>query len=198
MGHILGGTFMALTPTIERGVLNVGGASFGLILTRSNAFRVFELILEQWFDRMNLLKFEAMATTPLEVIDPIAFAPLVQGDPLLGASPHQILMQIGIGDTAVPNVAGELHARAMGLELVTPAPQEVPFLDEVAAPAPSGLVMFDFGIEDVADNWEPVTEMTAPHEGVRRFGPAREQTDRFLRPDGVIENTCAGPCVVNE
>lgn len=196
-GHILGGTFLALSPAIERGVLNVGGAAFSFILTRSFAFLIFERLLAQWLEPRELLKFEALAPQVLEVIDPIAYAPFVVTEPLPGNPAKQVLLQGGLGDTAVPTVAIELHARALGIPLVTPSAATVPFLPTAQAPTPSGLVLVDFGIDaELGRGWAPANEDTVAHEGVRRFGPVREQIDRFLRPGGQIEDTCLGPCVV--
>jgi hypothetical protein len=194
-GHILGGTFMALTPSIDRAVLHAGGAGIGTIMTRSYAFVVFETILGVWLESFELLKFVAMSPRGWERIDPMTYAPFVATDPLPGNTAKQILMQAGIGDTAVPNVATELHARAIGLPLVTPTPVSIPFLDVAPAPAPSGITIADFGIEDVARDWAPVTSDTETHEAVRRFDGVRQQMDQFLRPDGLVQDTCAGPCV---
>lgn len=196
-GHILGGTFMALSPTIERAVLNVGGASFGLILTRSYAFLLYERLLAQWMGTLELLKFESVATQVLEVIDPIAYAPLVLEEPLPGAVTKQVLLQGGMGDAAVPSVAIELHARALGIGLLSPSSANIPFIESVSAPADSALSMFDFGIDPAFGRpWDPINMDNEAHEGVRRFGAAREQMQQFLRPNGQVEDTCAGPCVV--
>jgi hypothetical protein len=36
---------------------------------------------------------------------------------------------------------------------------------------------------------------TVTHEAVRRDPRAQAQIDAFLRPDGVVEDFCNGPCV---
>ena len=163
-------------------------------MTRSYAFIVFDTVLSTWMEPFELLKLLAMAPRALEPIDPITYAPFVGLQPLPGNGPKQLLLQGGLGDTAVPVVSMELHARALGIPLVTPAPTSVPFLDEEAAPAASGLTLVDYGIEDQARDWYTVSANTAPHEAVRRFDGTRRQVDLFLRPDGQIEDTCDGPC----
>jgi hypothetical protein len=35
---------------------------------------------------------------------------------------------------------------------------------------------------------------TPAHEGVRRSPAAQEQLDRFFHADGMVEQTCDGPC----
>ena len=74
----------------------------------------------------------------------------------------------------------------------------VPAISTAEPGASSALVLYDFGIEPPpAEKWEPVKSDTVTHEAVRRFGPAREQMDRFLRPGGVVEDPCDGePCFV--
>ena len=42
-------------------------------------------------------------------------------------------------------------------------------------------------------NTPPETE-NGVHEAVRRLDAARRQIDAFLRPDGLVENFCDGPC----
>lgn len=196
-GHILGGTFAALTPSIDRVVLHAGGASLGYTLTRSFAFVLFELILAQKFEARELLKFEALAAAALEPIDPITYAPYVLTAPLPDAAPRRVLMQGGIGDTAVPTTSLELHARALGVPLITPTAARVPFLPEVAGPVESGLTLVDFGVDQTATRtWSPVTNDAPIHEDVRRMAEIRAQMRRFLVDDGLVENPCDGPCVV--
>jgi len=44
LGGIYGGTFMALSPDIDRGVLWVGGSGFASMIERSTNYNQFELI----------------------------------------------------------------------------------------------------------------------------------------------------------
>lgn len=200
-GHILGGIYLALAPKIERAVLGSGGAAYSFIMFRSNKFVAFGLILQSVYaDALEQQKFASFAQIAFDRMDPITYAPWVTSDTLEGgpASRH-VLMQIGIGDPAVPNVASHLHARAMGLSLMSPGPRSVTLLDEVSYPYEgSALVEFDFGIADPLPGTyaDFGTGATQVHTGVRGSPAGVEMIDAFLRPDGAITDTCGGPCVI--
>lgn len=200
-GHILGGTYVAVSPHIRRAVLNVGGASFSFMMSRASPFgRFLGLIGTQIADPLDIQKFIALVPTVMDRIDPITYAPRILADPFPGAPPdRRVLMHAGIADTQVPNLATHLHARAMGLELLAPAPRPIPALPVVEPPAEgadvSALMEVDFGVDP-----DPTIEARIPerencvHEKVRRLAPVQDQIDRFLRPDGVIVHPCDGPC----
>jgi hypothetical protein len=105
-------------------------------------------------------------------------------------------MQIGIGDAAVPNLASHLHARALGLSYLQPAPRVIAGLAMADAPFDgSAIVEFDFGVDPLPGiEAIPPTSDNEVHEGVRRLEVAKEQLDRFLQPGGSIEHTCDGVC----
>ncbi len=197
-GHILGATYAALSPHISRIVLGVGGASFTLMMFRALPFKPFIYLIElQIADPLDQQKWAAMTQTGFDRVDPISYAPLLLDAPLPESPPdRRVLMQVGIGDTSVPNLASHLHARALGLRLLDPAARPIPGLELVAAPFEgSALVEFDFKIDPplgtAADFPEARNEV---HEGVRRLPSAIRQMDRFLNVDSRIENFCQGAC----
>ncbi|OJT18140.1 hypothetical protein BO221_42390 [Archangium sp. Cb G35] len=198
-GHILGGTYLALSPHIERGVLSVGGVDFSLMMFRARPFSPFLSSISQVLpDALDQQKFAALTQTGFDRIDPITYAPHVLADTYAGGpASRRVLMQYGLGDPSVPNVATEMHARALGLVQQLPATKRVPGLllreGEVDG---SALVQFDFKLPDplpgtVADL---PPENNAVHEGVRRDAESREQVNRFLTPGGKVEAVCGGIC----
>lgn len=197
-GHILGGTYLSLSPAIERGALGVGGANFSLIMFRARPFLAFLAILNAVVSsKLDQQKFAVLAQATFDRVDPLSYAPLFLDDPLAGSpAERHLLMHHGIGDAQVPGVSAHLHARSLGLSLLEPTPREVFALPGVEAPFDgSALVEFDFGTDPLPEAQAiPPTEDTEAHEGVRRLDAAKEQLDRFLRPGGVIEQTCDGPC----
>lgn len=201
-GHILGGTYLTLSPHIERGVLSVGGAGFNLMMYRAEPFGpLISLIETEIGDRVQQQKLTALLQFELDRFDPITYAPLMFDEPLPGApAGRRLLMQIGIGDASVPNVASHVHARTLGLAQLTPSPRVVPGLADAAAPHDgSALVEFDFGFPDPLPGTYaeiPVVGNSA-HEDVRRNEAGIQQVDALLRPAGRIENFCAGPCDPN-
>jgi len=191
-GHILGGVFAALSPLVERSAFSVGGAGFGLIMTRSTAFGLFKVFLD--IALATPLDSERLLSILVPILDPIDPA---TWSSRLAASPdrHQLL-HLGLGDVSVPTFGGHVHARALGIPLLSPAPRELPGLSSVTAPHDgSALVEFDFGIDpDPTLEWGIPGGNTAAHEGVRRLPAAMRQIDLFLREGGRVEATCDGVC----
>ena len=147
-------------------------------------------------DPLDTQKYSALLQTTFDRMDPITYAPNVLSDPLPGSpADRQVLMHMGIGDTQVPNLSTHLHARAMGVGHLQPAPREIPGLLEVSAPADSALVEFDFGIDPLPDIQAiPPPESNEVHDGVRDLDVVNQQIHLFFQPDGRIEHTCDGVC----
>ena len=170
-------------------VLNVGGAGLSQMMTRARPFAPFIFLLQAIGieDPLTQHLFFAVGARHFDRIDGATYAPWLRDEPLAGSpSDRQVLLQIGLGDTEVPNHTAYLHARALGLGVVAPAPRHPWGLDEVEAPA-SGMTLFDFGIDTAV--------MAAPfgaevenevHEGVRLLPAAQAQMDAFFRPKGRI------------
>ncbi|AKJ02425.1 hypothetical protein ATI61_108188 [Archangium gephyra] len=198
-GHILGGTYLALSPHVERGVLSVGGVDFSLMMFRARPFSPFLSTIGQVLpDALDQQKFAALTQTGFDRIDPITYAPHVLADTYAGGpASRRVLMQYGLGDPSVPNVATEVHARALGLVQQLPATKPVPglLLSEGEVDG-SALVQFDFKLPEplpgtVADL---PPQNNAVHEGVRRDAESRDQVNRFLTPGGKVEAVCGGIC----
>lgn len=196
LGHILGGTYIALGPHVEKAVLSVGGAGFAFMMSRARPFGSFLQIIEgavgspQAATRMTLV-FQ----TVLDRIDPITYAPWVRlGVPGDALTARQVLMQIGLSDTQVPNLTSHVHARALGLTHLQPSPRGIFGLTSAGKPAESALVEFDFGIAAPDVLPVPVENPNPVHEGVRMLKAAMQQADDFLKPGGKIAHTCSGVC----
>ena len=197
LAHILGGTLVALAD-FPRIVLNVGGGGFTHIIPRSLNFGPFGLLLGVEFpDPLVAQSFIAMMQRPLDRIDPISYAPFVLASPLPGnvVADRRLLMQIGIGDPAVPNLAAFLHARTLGIPQAMPAPVSVFGLAPVAdADAPSSLTVFDLHVDTTGYAEGKPISPNGVHEGVRVNPAALRQMEAFLKPGGVIIHACDGPC----
>lgn len=198
-GHILGGTYLALSPHVERAVLSVGGADFSLMMFRARPFQAFLDIIElQEEGPLGQQKFAALTQTSFDRFDPLTYAPYVIRDPWPGSPPRRVLIQYGLGDAQVPNVATELHARAMGVAQLLPAARAIPGLEGADGPIEaSAIAQFDFQLEDdplPGTIARPPAEDNVVHEGVRRLAAGRAMVDRFLQPGGTIANTCDGIC----
>jgi hypothetical protein len=194
-GGILGGGYMALSPDIDRGVIGVGGMPFTLFLTRSESFETFlvlmETMYEDWADITLLLGAMQIIWDPGESA---GFAHFLTETALDEITPTKdVLIQAGIGDSAVSTLAAHVMARAYGAALVEPATREVWGLETREPPFEgSALVEFDWGVEE-----EPLALPTDDpentHDGPRWSEEGRAQLGTFLG-EGTITHTCDGPC----
>lgn len=199
-GHILGGTYVALSPHVSRAVFSVGGADFSLMMFRAKPFAPFlQAIAQSVPDALDQQKFAAMTQMGFDRIDPLTYAPHVLTAPYTGGpASRRVLVQYGLGDAQVPNVATELHSRALGLTQQLPATWRVPELPTFeSAVDGSALVQFDYGLPAPLPGTvaTPPAEDNPVHERVRREAKGREQVDLFLRPAGKVEATCGGVCL---
>lgn len=196
-GHILGGTLAALNPDLARVVLQVGGAGLSHLMMRARPFDRFlfliSLVMPEPLDQQ---KFVAMTQTLFDRIDPATYAPYLLATPLAGSPARRVLMQQGLGDTEVPNLGTDLHARLLGLPLLEPSPSPVWGLETTAGPVPSAMAVYDFGIDLAAVYRKPEAprEENLVHGGLRRLEAVHAQIDAFLRPDGAVTHTCDGVC----
>ena len=195
-GHILGGTLAALEPAFTRVVLDVGGGALTHIMPRSSAFGPFGFLVAAAFpDPLLAQSFLATLQRPLDRIDATTYARRVLADPLPGSAPdRRVLMQIGLGDAEVPNMGSFIHARALGIGQLMPAPMKVFGLSPVDASAPSSMTLFDFGVDRNVYASPHPADKNVVHEGVRVDPRALAQMKAFLRPGGEIVNACGGPC----
>jgi hypothetical protein len=146
-GAIQGGTFMAMTRSVERAVLNVGGSIWTAMLERSGDWPNFEAIM-QFEDKLEVKKFIALAQVAFDLVDPITFAPyLLAGDETLGIEPKLVLLQESLDDASVPNFTTEALARTAGIPPILELGRDVFGLEEgidaLAGVAGSGLARYD-------------------------------------------------------
>jgi len=197
MGHLLGATYVTLSPQVNRAALCAGGAGFTLIMFRSVPFAPFLGLIEDMApDPLDMQKFTAQLQTALDRIDSVTYAPHTLADTWPGCpAERRVLMEMAMGDSEVPNLATHLHARALGLGLLQPAPLEIFGLPPETSPAASALVAHDFGIDPATvELAQPPSSSNGVHTEVSRLEATRRQLDAFFRPDGLIEHTCEGVC----
>jgi hypothetical protein len=201
-GGIEGGTFLALSPDIERGVLSVGAGIYSLMLPRSTNFKAFKIILDSTYESsrdQQLLM--SLLQSYWDFSDPISFMPYLVKAPLPGPdgrtlAPRRVVMQEGIGDAQVSNIATRIVVRTAGIPYVGKAVEPAFGIAEVAGPADSGYSQWDVSTMPLppASNTPPDSGNDV-HEAVRRLDKAIEQIDLLLRADGRVVDTCGGqPC----
>ncbi len=120
-GAVEGGALTALSPDIKRSVLNVGGMTYSVLLTRSSDWPTYEA----------LLAYPDLAQRPLllsmwqvlwDRAETNGYSQHAISDPYENTPSHQILLQADFGDFQVANVQAEVEARTMGLDVYDGGP----------------------------------------------------------------------------
>jgi hypothetical protein len=94
----------------------------------------------------------------------------------------------------VANLATQIMVRSMGMPQLTPVNEAYYGIPELAAPFDgSAFVESDFHLPDPPITNTPPAENDV-HGQMRGLVPIQAQIDRFLRPDGRVEQFCTGPC----
>jgi hypothetical protein len=197
LGGVMGSVVMGVSPDLQRGVLNVGAASWTTLLQRSTNWTLFKLILDgSYQDRLDQQEIVCVLQQYLDPSDGMSWARHYSIDPPAGSPPKNILLQIGVGDLQVSNVASEMFARTAQFPLLDSAPLDVWGMAPQKGPLPSALAIFDTKEKDQPPEGNMngnVTSKNAAHATIRMLPAAMEQIDHFLRQGEVIA-TCDGKC----
>jgi pimeloyl-ACP methyl ester carboxylesterase len=193
-GAILGATYMALSPDVERGVLLVGGANFPFMIERSIDFSpYFPYFAAAWPDRLDQAFILALAEILWEHSEASGYAPFL-GEGLPGIGPRSVLMIAALNDAQVPNLASDMLARMLGATIVRGSAREVWGLDVVDAPIPApAYVTVDMGDPPVPEgNLAPSTD-AGGHPGVCLSDTALSIMRAFIE-EGAVTMPCEGVC----
>ncbi len=196
-GGIFGGTLLALSPDIERGVLNVGASNYPVMIGRSVDFEEYELVYNAWYPaRIDREFYMALMQQMWDMAEPATFLPHLTADPLPGSTAKTVIYQVGLNDAQVPNVASDMAIRTMGIPQFVPTVHEVWGSEEVTDARADGSVAqyWDCGDDPVPEGNAAPDEDQGCHENTRRFASAMGQMDAFWQPDGTAQNLCQGPC----
>ncbi len=196
-GGILGTVLLAVDPGLSRGVLDVAGTPYSLMLTRSQDFDLFlGLMKGQWSDARDIQLMIALAQQLWDRAEPSGYARHLNRAPLAGVTADkQALLTLAIGDHQVPTVSGHLLARELQMPLIGPANRDVwgvDVVDENAAP-PWALVEYDFGLPPEPLASQPMDEGDDPHPKLRGLPHYRHMRGTFLR-SGIVTLGCDGAC----
>jgi hypothetical protein len=198
-GHILGSTFVALSPHIERAALGVGGIGYSFMMFRAQPFEVLFFLLQMGIpSRVDDYLYASMSQIILDRIDPAAYTQRLLTNTLQGSpASRRVMMFYGPGDAAVPYLATEIQARSLGIPMLNPASRPVPELPAMDSPVDgSALVQIDYNIPDPLPGTQAVAAPmdTVVHEAIRREDVVHQMIDAFFQPTGRAENRCDGPC----
>ncbi len=193
-GGIYGGTLLALSPDIERGVLLVNGANYPFMIERSidfeSYFPLFELAFPERLDQALMLP---MAQHLWDGSDPSSYLPFLQ-EGLPGIGPKQVMAITVTNDAQVPNLSSDMAMRMAGAPVVQGSVSEPwGFEVRVAPYTGSGYVEIDMGDPDCPEgNLAPPVDMGG-HGAIARDPMALLMIEAFLY-DGEVIMPCDGEC----
>lgn len=195
-GSILGATLLSISDDLHHSALNVGGANFSLIMSRSASFAPFLAIisLEAKTSRRTQ-ELASMTQLGLDLVDPQTYFEEFK-ERMSAEKPLVVAFQGGLGDISVPNISLEFQMRSLGVPTLAPVEYSYYEQEVVESPAEgSALTLFDFGTDPLPNaRAEATTTVTPAHGETRRVQAAQEQIDRLFTPDGKVEATCDGVC----
>jgi len=194
LGAILGGAFMAFSPDVARGALNVAGGQWSLQMQRSMNWALFRVPIDSSYrDPLDQQILIALAQTQFDFTDSVNASVHWVSSPLAGTPAKRILMQMSVGDPSVPNLATEVVARTAGFSIVGPTDVQPWGLSVVDAPQPSGLTTWNPKLEPAPPLTNAIPINNGAHDAIQALPALWEQVDHFLR-NGEIISTCDGPC----
>jgi len=201
LGGIMGNTFMAYDPNITRAVLAVPGGNWSLLLERSTAWALLLGAAQGAYEdpevyQLNLAMILGMG---FENIDPMTTAAHVIKDPLFGNPEKNILIWYSIGDCLVSNIATEMVAREMGIDVLGPSVKSPWHLTPVNGPLASGVTIYnDHPTPLPFDTNIPPIEDNGTHSGINKKPAPLRQVEQFLLQNVAVDeckvNNVAAPC----
>lgn len=193
LGGIMGSVYMALTLDVERGALGVPGQSFNLLMFRSKLFDpFFDILRISYDDPRDIQMLMSAAMLLWDRAEPTGFSKYIRSGEL--GMPHEVLMQVAIGDHLVTNVGSHVMARTIGVPLLTPAPRSVWGLAEVeSGHVGSAMIEHDFGLPPIPLDNVPMREGDDPHGVIWNYDAGIDELEHFLRT-GEVMSFCDGVC----
>lgn len=215
-GGIFGGSVAGIALDVDHLVLGVGGMIYSIMIPRSSNWVTYNGVMAIGYrDPLQRALLMVLAQSLFDLAEPSTYLPHALRDPLpcatdvcpSGETPiKRILSQIGRDDAQVPNIAADIAARSMGLgELpgtgfASPSPYTPWNITPLTAAigetlGESALVIYDIpGVPELPLGTRNPGGDNAAHGSVRETAAAVEQIDHFMRPDGVVVQTCDGVC----
>lgn len=194
-GGILGGVYLAMSPTIERGVLGVPGMPYSLLLSRSSDFTPFFALFQGIYREQEHISFwMALLQNLWDSAEPGGWGRQMTEDPIAGVPAKRVLVQDAIGDAQVTTIGAQNMARAYGASLIETPLAEIWGLDiQPSGFAGSALVEYEHGAPEVPFTNVPPDDAFDTHEETRRTLAAQDQLNTFLTT-GVVQQYCDGVC----
>ncbi len=207
-GGIFGGTVMAISQDITRGVLGVPGMNYSLLLTRSTDFDLYKAFFYPAYpNQLQRPLGLALIQMLWDRSEPNGYAHHMTDDPLPGTPQHDVLLHVAFGDYQVANLSTEVQARTIGASIqsspINPGRHSDvdPYFAISEIPSfpfdGSAIVIWDSGADTPPITNTPPLGSDDPHSDPRRNVIARQQMADFLQTGGDVTDACLGiPCVI--
>lgn len=184
---------MAYDPNIKKGVLTVGGGNWWLMIERSSAWALLVGAAQGAYSDPEEYQLATSMSFGMgfEPFDSMTTARNVIKEPLFGQEPKNILMWYTIGDCLVTNIATEMVAREMGIQMTAPSVRSPWGLSPVAGPLDSGITVYDEQPTPMPfDTNIPPIEDNGTHSGINKKPAAMRSVREFLIDSGKAMDAC--------
>ena len=199
LGGIYGGTFMALSPDIDRGVLWVGGSGFASMIERSTNYNQFELIFNSilgYPDRNDRAILISMGQQLWDSTDPDIYLNFIANGYGNVLTPKTILAVYSVNDAQVPMLSSDRACRAADIPVLSTSTRLPYDVDVVEGPIEgSAAVFFDGNFPEVPEgNTGPSPEYhSLAHNLIAGVPEVNAMVFGFMLT-GIVENTCGEFC----
>jgi hypothetical protein len=124
-GGIMGGALTALSPDVDRGVLGVPGINYSTLLRRSvDSDEYFQAPGYGLYANYPDLSSRPLLLSLMQLLwdrgEGNGYAHNLTDNPLENTNPHEVLLQLALGDHQVSNFAAEVEARTIGAVRYSP------------------------------------------------------------------------------
>ncbi|MGK2931186.1 MAG: hypothetical protein ACSLFD_00155, partial [Solirubrobacterales bacterium] len=144
-GGIMGGALTALDPDVDAGVLGVPGINYSTLLRRSvDSDEYFKLPGLGLYANYPDLASRPVLLSLMQILwdrgEGNGYAHNLTDNPLPNTNPHEVLLQLALGDHQVTNYAAEVEARTIGAQRYSPTllPERTWDMDYEALPPTTG------------------------------------------------------------
>jgi hypothetical protein len=200
LGGIMGGVIMAYDNNLVRGVLAVPGGNWSMLVERSFAWAALKpAALGAYTDPEIYPLLISGFGMGMEPYDPITTAAHELHDNLPGVPAKTILMWYSMGDCLVTNIATEMTAREMGIDLLAPAAKMPWGMAPKSAPLQSAINVFNAHPTPLPpDTNIPPSTDNGTHSGINKKPAALRFVAAFLGEDVTDPTSAVVPeCLVS-
>lgn len=197
----MGGSLVAVSPDIHRGILSVTGMNYSTLLNRSVDWegRYAVAFYENYRDPIERQVAFSLMQMLWDRGEANGYAHHMTTDPLENTPAHEVMLQVAFSDHQVTNVAAEVEARTIGAPVMTPGlasdrhwEMDPYFAGSATYPYEgSALIYWDSGNATPPNGNIPADQNGDPHSHPRNEPASSWQEAHFLLT-GQMYDVCNG------